>query len=95
MENDFLRRTNTHLKAELQKEIQIRTKEAYQDISKCTLPRHTHSTSKSSDDESTHLAISTHSNPLASTTLTLDDALEYRNEPSQLPPSRRSRKQLV
>jgi regulator of replication initiation timing len=48
MENDFLKRTNIQLKLELQKEIQVRTKDAYaQDISKCTLK---YANNKSIDD---------------------------------------------
>ena len=73
LENDFLRRTNAQLKAELEKEVQARTKEAYQDVTKCTLRYQ----SKALDDEITHIS-SAGSNFLHNTTL--EDPFESRPE---------------
>lgn len=73
LENDFLRRTNSQLKAELEREIQLRTKEAYaQDVTKCTLRL---APSKALDDEITHIS-SAGSNFLQNTTL--EDPFESR-----------------
>lgn len=99
-QNDFLRRTNTQLKLQLEKEVAGRTREAYsQELSRNSGQGQGQSRaalSRALEDELTHIGSCSHFN---STTLTLDDE-DYRTSPTPTPPepprdSRSSRKHLV
>lgn len=76
LENDFLRRTNAQLKAELEKDIQLKYKDSLcQDTTKCTL-KYGHN--RVIDDEISHVSNVSSNNLLQNTTL--EEALDnYRH----------------